>query len=197
MRFAWGRDVPRLVVVTHEGLEPDVDATPALDAAGLMPLMPLTFMLVNRVDPPAAVPAGLELAVPEDEVGLAAAIDINAIAYGMDLEAGKPLLSRTTFWKNHVPVVGRTNGAPACCAAVLAVDNYRYVALVATDPAHQRRGFAGAAMRHALDIASRTQGDRPTVLHATEAGRPVYERMGYETISNHTLFMEKRFLEGH
>jgi hypothetical protein len=35
------------------------------------------------------------------------------------------------------------------------------------------------------------------VLHATDAGRPVYERMGYTTISTHTLLMEKRFLEGH
>ena len=33
------------------------------------------------------------------------------------------------------------------------------------------------------------------MLHATDAGRPVYERMGYASISTHLLLMEKRFLE--
>jgi hypothetical protein len=52
-------------------------------------------------------------------------------------------------------------------------------------------------MRQALKNAARVHGETPTVLHATDAGRPIYERMGYESISTHTLFMEKRFLEGH
>jgi hypothetical protein len=52
-------------------------------------------------------------------------------------------------------------------------------------------------MRRALAAAAAAHGPTPTVLHATAAGRPVYERMGYRTISNHTVFMEKRFLEGH
>ena len=77
------------------------------------------------------------------------------------------------------------------------VDGQRYVALVATDPTHQRRGFADAAMRQALANAASVHGETPTILHATDAGRPVYERMGYESISTHTLLMEKRFLEGH
>lgn len=32
---------------------------------------------------------------------------------------------------------------------------------------------------------------------SAEAGRPIYERMGYRIIANHAVFMEKRFLEGH
>jgi ribosomal protein S18 acetylase RimI-like enzyme len=77
------------------------------------------------------------------------------------------------------------------------VDGYRYVALVATDPSTQRRGYAEAAMRHALEVAAEQHGDCPTVLHATDAGRPTYARMGYVKISTHTLFMEGRFLDGH
>jgi hypothetical protein len=37
----------------------------------------------------------------------------------------------------------------------------------------------------------------PTTLHATDAGRPICARMGYQTIATHTAFIEKRFLEGH
>jgi predicted acetyltransferase len=77
------------------------------------------------------------------------------------------------------------------------VGGYRYVALVATMPDQQRRGYAEAAMRHALDSAAARHGDTPTTLHATDAGRPIYARMGYEPIASHTAFIEQRFLEGH
>jgi predicted N-acetyltransferase YhbS len=77
------------------------------------------------------------------------------------------------------------------------VDGYRYVAMVATAPAVQRRGHGAAVMREALEVAARNHGRTPTVLHATAAGLPVYERMGYRAISNHTVYMEKRFLTEH
>jgi predicted GNAT family acetyltransferase len=94
-------------------------------------------------------------------------------------------------------VVGISDGRPVCSAAVMMVDGHRYVALVATEPGQQRRGFADAAMRRALENAASAHGEAPTVLHATEAGRPVYERMGYSKISTHTLLMETRFLGEH
>lgn len=53
---------------------------------------------------------------------------------------------------------------------VLMAGGYRYVALVATA--------------------------RPSLLHATDAGRPTYARMGYEPVASHTAFIEKRFLDG-
>jgi GNAT superfamily N-acetyltransferase len=115
----------------------------------------------------------------------------------MDLGAAKSAIGTRAFWNDHVPVLGVVGGTPASSAAVLMVDGYRYVALVATHPAHQRRGYAEAAMRRALEVAATAHGEQPTVLHATEAGRPLYQRMGYAPISTHTLFMEKRFLEGH
>jgi GNAT superfamily N-acetyltransferase len=189
--------VPWLFVVTHERLAPGTDATAILDSCGFAPVMPLTGMLAQRVAPSATPPTGLELAVPEDDDGCSALLDVNGLAYDMDLNAGKDLIGKRSFWSNHVAMLGRTDGTPSCCAAVLMVDGYRYVALVATDPSQQRRGYAEAAMRGALEHAATVHGERPTVLHATEAGRPIYERMGYETISTHTVFMEKTFLSGH
>ena len=66
-----------------------------------------------------------------------------------------------------------------------------------TDPSQQRRGYAAATMRRALELSAERHPDRPTVLHATDAGRPIYERLGYEPISTHSVFIEKRFLEPH
>ena len=195
--FAADQDVPWLFVVTHETLEEGVDPEATLDACGLAPAMPLTGMLAPHLAPAARGTDDLDLVVPKEDDLCAAAVDINAAAYAMDLEATKPMMGRRAFWDGHHLVVGLAGGVPACSAAVMMVDGLRYVLLVATLPGQQRRGFAEAAMRRALDAAAAAHGPTPTVLHATAAGRPVYERMGYRTISNHTVFMEKRFLEGH
>jgi GNAT superfamily N-acetyltransferase len=190
-------DDPWLFIVTHETLEAGTDPAAVLDACGLAPVMRLRGMLAPQVAPVARVPDGLQLVAPEDDGLCAAAVDINAAAYGMDLEAAKSFMGRRQFWDDHHLVVGVAGGAPVCSAAVLMVDGLRYVALVATLPGQQRRGFADAAMRRVLEAAAEAHGETPTVLHATDAGFPVYERMGYSTISTHPVFMEKRFLEAH
>jgi GNAT superfamily N-acetyltransferase len=196
---AWAapHHTPWMFIVTHEGLDAGVDATKSLDTAGLAPMMPLTGMLAREVAPPASLPRGLQIEVPQDDDRCAEVLNVNALAYGMDLEAGQSLMAKRSYWTNHVAVLGSVDGKAVCSTAVLMVDGYRYVALVATDPAYQRRGYAEAVMRHALQVAEDVHGPHPTVLHATEAGRPVYERMGYETIARHTVFLEKKFLEGH
>ena len=194
--WAAARSVPWMLVVTHERLEPGVDAAATLDACGLAAVMPMTGMRARTVAAAATVP-GLQLTVPQDDTGCAAIVDVNALAYGMDLEASKAAIGSRTFWKDHFPVLGVADGKPVSCATVMMVDGHRYVALVATEPGQQRRGFADAAMRRALENAAKTYGETPTVLHASDAGRPVYERMGYASISTHTLLMEKRFLKEH
>lgn len=194
---AWAadREVPWLFVVTHEALESGVDTTAISDECGLAAMMPMTGMIAHQIAPPVRVPEDLQLTVPADDAGCAALLDMNSLAYGMDLEAGKDVLGRRSFWTGHYPVLGSAGGKPVSSAAVMMVDGCRYVALVATDPGYQRRGYADATMRRALDLSAETYADRPTVLHATDAGRPIYERMGYEPISTHTVFIEKRFLE--
>jgi GNAT superfamily N-acetyltransferase len=195
--WASKRAAPWLFVVTHEALVAETDAAAALDACGMVPLMPLTGMIAQHVAPPSNVPTELQLTRPENDARCAAVVDVNGLAYGMDLEAAKEILGKQAFWSSHFPALGLADGTPACAAAVMMVDGHRYVALVATDPARQRRGYGELVMRHALALAARAHGDVPTTLHATEAGRPIYARMGYVPIAAHTVFIEKRFLAGH
>lgn len=196
---AWAADkrVPWMFVVTHESLVSGVDAASELDACGLTPAIPLTGMRTPRIASATRTAPGLQVGVVSDDDSCAAVFDVNAAAYGADLEPCKPTFGKRSFWDGHVVALGRVDGTPVASAAVLMIDGCRYVALVATTPDQQRRGYAEAVMRHALDVAEATHGRTPTVLHATDAGRPIYERMGYDTIATHTAFIEKRFLEGH
>jgi GNAT superfamily N-acetyltransferase len=197
MQWASDKGAPWLFVVTHEALDPGVDAAATLGECGLVPLLPLTGMVARQVAPVARIPEGLQLEVPDDDAGCGAVVDVNGAAYGMDLGASKSAFGRGAFWADHVPVLGRAEGVPVTSAAVFLSGGHRYVAMVATQPAHQKKGYAEAAMRLALQAAAEKFGERPSFLHATDAGRPIYERMGYETVASHTCFMDKRLLEGH
>jgi GNAT superfamily N-acetyltransferase len=189
--------VPWFFVVTHERVEPGVDATAILADCGLAAALPLTGMLATHMPPVTTRPADLQIKVTDDDEECATLVDINSAAYEMDLGPAKALLGRQAFWNDHVAVLGSVDGAPVSGAAVMMVDGYRYVALVATAPAHRRRGYAEAVMRHALETAASVHGEHPTVLHATDAGRPIYERMGYTPISTHTLYIDAALLTGH
>jgi GNAT superfamily N-acetyltransferase len=195
----WAADkaVPWMFVVTHEMLMSVVDTSAALEACGLVPMLPLTGMRTREVVASARRPDRLDLGIADDDAACAEVFDVNSAAYGVDLDLCKPTFGKRAFWQNHVLSLGRVNQQPVSSAAVLVVDGYRYVALVATTPEQQRRGYGEAAMRHALEVAAASFGDSPTTLHATDAGRPIYERMGYETIATHTAYIEKRFLDGH
>lgn len=196
---AWAtrRQVPWFLVVTRENLPAGTDAVAALGELGLIPALQLTGMRAADVAPLATPPPDLDLSVPADDAGTAALIAINSAAYQMDLQTAAEHLGSHRFWRQHFAVVGRVGGVPVTSSAVLLVNHHRYVAWVATHPQYQRRGYAEAAMRHSLDLAGEAAGRLPSTLHATDAGLPVYSRMGYTPIASHTLFLESRFLAGH
>ncbi|MDM0015249.1 GNAT family N-acetyltransferase [Variovorax sp. J22P168] len=196
---AWTENTtdPWSFLVTGEALESGVDAAAILGEFGLGPAFPLTGMVATEVAPLAAAPPGLRLTVPADDTACASIVDINSAAYDLNLGPANAMLGRQTFWNDQFPVLGTVDGTPASSSAVLVVDGCRYVALVATLPAYRRQGYAEAAMRQALENAAAAVGPRPSVLHATEAGRPIYERMGYSTITSHTLFMDAALLARH
>ncbi|GAB4122534.1 MAG: hypothetical protein Kow001_20480 [Acidobacteriota bacterium] len=195
--WATGKDVPWFFIVTEENLPAGADAAAGLADCGLVPALRLTGMYAADVAPLSSEPGELELTVPADDPSAAAMVAVNSAAYQMDLQPAAEYLGSQRFWRRHFAVLGKVGSTPVTSSAVLIVDGHRYVAWVATHPLHQRRGYAEAAMRHSLDLAGEAVGRIPTTLHATDAGFPVYLRMGYAPIARHTLFIESRFLTGH
>jgi GNAT superfamily N-acetyltransferase len=189
--------LPWMLIVTQEALATDTDAGAVLDACGYALAMPLYGMVTQSVTPISRMPDGLALRVADDDATCAAIMAVNSAAYAMPLDAANDVWGKAAFWTDHVEVLGSVGSESVSSAAVMKVSGHRYVALVATAPGRQRKGYADATMRYALEIARERYGNLPTFLHATEAGCPVYERMGYETVANHVAYMEKRFLEGH
>ncbi|MFG3016283.1 GNAT family N-acetyltransferase [Streptomyces cinerochromogenes] len=112
---------------------------------------------------------------------LRAYADLNSRAYGFPLEDGRDGLLGSALWKSEVHAyLGLRDGDPVTCAATVEADGRLFVVLVATAPEWQRRGYGEAVTRKALHEGARATGLTRATLHATEAGAPVYPRIGFE-----------------
>lgn len=118
------------------------------------------------------------------EVDLMAYADLNSRAYGMSLDAGRDGLCGSDLWKSGMHAyLGLRDGVPVSAAATIAVEGCLFVALVATDPDAQKKGYGEAVTRKALYEGSKATGLTRATLHATMAGAPVYERIGFRKTS--------------
>lgn len=119
-----------------------------------------------------------------DERGFYECADINSVAYSSPVELMRDGIDGATLWKERAYCyLAYLGDVAVSTASVVESEGVLYVALVATRPDMERRGFAEATMRHALSAASEATGYRKTCLHATQAGLPVYERMGYTPVT--------------
>jgi GNAT superfamily N-acetyltransferase len=155
--------------------------------AGLQPAMMLTGMIADSLPAATAVP-DLEMRAADDGDGFAAVGEINSLAYEMPSGAGAGIMDRHGIYQGGHAVVGHHNGEAVSCAHTATLDGRLYVALVATLPAHRRKGYAEACMRQSLHAASNATGITRSVLHATDLGKPIYARMGYRPVTTYTVF---------
>ncbi|MDT0328220.1 GNAT family N-acetyltransferase [Nocardiopsis lambiniae] len=112
---------------------------------------------------------------------LRAYADLNSRAYGFPLEDGRDGLLGSTLWRDGVHAyLGVRDGVPVTCAGTVEADGRLFVALVATAPEWERRGYGEAVTRKALYEGARATGLIRATLHATAAGAPLYPRIGFE-----------------
>lgn len=104
-----------------------------------------------------------------------------------------PWLERMMTAGRYVGWVVEEDGKPAASAGFFELDwpphpldpagtARGYLLNFWVEPAYRRRGVARALVREAV-AESRRRGLRVSVLHASDAGRPVYEREGFRASS--------------
>jgi hypothetical protein len=89
------------------------------------------------------------------------------------------LAAGNRFW------IGYDGDSPVTVAAARVSDGVVGVYAVATAPGARGRGY-GAAI---TDIAARCEPSLPALLQASDLGYPVYQRLGFETVTRYTLWL--------
>ncbi|GHG76048.1 GNAT family N-acetyltransferase [Comamonas sp. JC664] len=179
-------------VISDDWLAPALreNASSILAWYGLKAELGVTGMVAEALQPPTRPLPSFDVRAVTDTWGRQAVADINATAYDVPQHLGREAFDEPTLYgRDCQGFVACRNGEPAASTLVMRVEQAAYVALVATLPQHRRQGAAEAAMRHALQQAQRTWGVQRTILHATEAGQPGYERMGYRPVTRFHMYM--------
>lgn len=171
--------------------EPEVAVSPerTVEIAseyGLAKFLSVAVMTADdatRLAPPKRpAPAGLTFRRVASETEARVVMNLNMRAYGMPEEITDSVLATQAYYSDlgrEFGYVAYLDSTPVSTTTVIEIDGCLYVALVATDPAHHKRGYADAVMRHALAESSAALGIKKTALDATAMGAPVYAAMGY------------------
>lgn len=84
--------------------------------------------------------------------------------------------------------VGYVGDQPVSCASAYLDSGVVGVYFVATRPEARRHGYGAAVTARAAQVDPAL----PAVLQASELGRPMYERVGFTTVSNFTIWQKER-----
>ena len=161
--------------------------------AGLAPLMSLSGMEALHIIGPRRLPPSIQIRRVTDEATARDLAEVNALAYGMPKE-GFECMANFHFWDDSAFAgwVGYVDGNAVSTAAALPVAGTVYIAMVATLPGQQGKGYADTVVRHAIAQGRLTTGAASTTLHATPMGEPVYRAMGYALTAGFTLVTQQQ-----
>ncbi len=96
--------------------------------------------------------------------------------------------SERTWHSGFTGWVGYSGNVPVTTAATFTTEAAIGVYAVGTPPAHRRRGYAEAVMRHAVGAARAAGGNGRSVLESSEAGLMLYRGMGYKAVTRYAVF---------
>jgi len=169
----------------------DHDLEEAAVAAGLASLGDTSAprMAIDHLPAAPPAPAGVTLEEVVDEAGRRAYVDVTSTAYAdafLPADVVEKQLARVeALCADGVrAVVARDNGEPVAAAMVVVSDGLAGVQLVGTVPAARRRGLGELCTQWTV-LAGFELGAEAAVLEASEAGEPVYLRMGFVELSRY------------
>ena len=160
------------------------ESLPAIvDQTNFVQAMPLTGMAADIL--PMEAPGHPALRFERVLAGSPTLQDLaqlNCVAYDLPVETSRCIVDEPTFWREDVyGFVAYEANKPVSTTTAIIHEDCLYLLLVATAPEARRKGYGEAVLRHALHTAHAAIGIRRTVLHATEAGYPLYLRVGYNS----------------
>jgi GNAT superfamily N-acetyltransferase len=154
---------------------------------GLASRMPA--MMAEQLAPPARTLPVLEVRRVCDAQTRLAFCHIVATSFRIPFVWCRELYEPEAPWRGgFAGHVGYADGEAVTAAATMRAAGVAGLYCVGTLPGHERKGYGEAIVRQAVEEARRVFGAEPAVLESTAAGLPLYQRMGFETVTHFSVF---------
>ncbi|WP_158792840.1 GNAT family N-acetyltransferase [Granulicella sp. L60] len=190
--YLQGKSHGGLFVVFHDYLSGSAkeNFTETLAEAKLVAAIPATGMAGNIFPLEAKGHPDLQFVRIEDDATIQTFAELNCAAYNLPMETAVSVVKDHSLWKDHAYGFLAYEGDKAVGTATAIInEGCLFLFLVATLPEAQGKGYGEAVVRYALQTAHEATGLQRTVLHATEAGYPIYARLGYHPTTKLFLCM--------
>ena len=113
-----------------------------------------------------------------------------SVAFKIPFAVAVEIYGGQNIWQTgFTGYVGYLDGNPVSTTAIMIAAGVIGIYAVGTLPGHQRRGYAEAIMRHAVEQARKTSGIERTVLQSSQAGLPLYVKLGYRSVTEFQVFV--------
>lgn len=167
-------------------------ARKAFAAGRLRPFTDPPGMLADRLAPPVRPLPEIECRRVADAATRLAFAHITCIGFEIPYAVAKQVYEPERAWDgDYVGWLAYTNGVPVATAATVVAGGAVGVYSVATLPAWRHRGYAEALLRRVLgDIRERTGIER-SVLQSSKGGLPLYQKMGYRTVTRFIVYLSQ------
>jgi hypothetical protein len=166
----------------------DGDVMELAHARGLGPLRePLPVMVLDQPVPEPAIDPALRLQIVDDSAGLAdfgrtAAAAFVALGVREDVMAALLATPERIRAPHVIAIVGYDAAKPLATGLLLLSHGVGGIYWIGTVPAACRRGLGGPITRRLGNLAFE-RGAPFVCLQASDQGMPVYERIGYRTVT--------------
>jgi GNAT superfamily N-acetyltransferase len=179
-------------VMTLDALVPNAATRLAPYGYGEYDAMPAMWLDGTPGDSPAGA-RDLWITQVTSPVPLAAFRRILSLVFHLSLAEVNLVLGEKTLAIPHVRhYLGWLDNIPVSTASIVLSGDVAGVWNVGTLADYRHRGVAAALMRHILADA-RALGCNKSMLLASDDGRPLYERLGYKTLSNVRVFVPDHY----
>jgi ribosomal protein S18 acetylase RimI-like enzyme len=157
---------------------------------GLRPLTEAPGMYADRLAATRRPLPSLEIETVNDDRTRGAFAHIMSVAFDIPYSVCLAIYGAERAWMGELRgYVGFVNQRAVTTAAAIITGDVIGLYSVATLPEHRRLGYAEAIMRKIVEQAGQTSGIEKTVLQATQSGFALYERMGYRTVTNFSVYI--------
>jgi len=185
IKFFDERGLRFVVQVPHRSKVLTVISAHGLIETGITP-----FMILDPIDASGwrAPPDGLEIARAQDPRDIDEINQILHETFGMPMESVLSFRLERFLDNDDVRMlVGRVDGKAVTTATSILFGETAGVYQVGTLEHHRGKGFGEVMTAECVRAAVRA-GARISFLQASGLGFPIYKRMGFQTVTSHTMF---------